>query len=389
MAKKLVILGSTGSIGRQALEVVDQHPEVYRVIGLAAGKNIDLLAEQAEKYHPLYVSVDAPEGVEILRNRLRGYNKTEIFQGSAGLVNLAGLSGIDIILVAVSGIAGLAPTLAALEKGTRVALANKETLVTAGELVMSKAKEARGALIPVDSEHSAIFQCFDEENRSQVEKVILTASGGPFLNFTRSQMDQITPEMALKHPRWQMGRKITVDSSSLINKGLEVIEARWLFDLPYEKIQVMIHPQSIIHSMVQYSDGAVLAQLGLPDMRTPIQYAFTYPQRMTNAFPKLDISIIGELSFIKPDLERFPGLALAYAAGRAGGTMTTVYNAANEIAVELFLAELIPFVAIPGIIERVMNRHTPVSRPDLAAILASDDWARREAREIAGRIKEC
>jgi len=339
VAKKIVILGSTGSIGRQALEVIDQHPQDYQVVGLAAGSNVQLLAEQVQKYRPEYVSLSHEEGAAQLRRLLEGHN-IEIFTGSAGLVNLAGLPGIDLLLVAVTGIAGIEPTLTALEKGTQVALANKETLVTAGQLVMAKAKEKGQRLIPVDSEHSAIFQCLEERNKAQVVRLVLTASGGPFLNYSTAEMERVTPEMALKHPRWQMGQKITIDSAGLINKGLEVIEARWLFDVPYEKIQVVIHPQSIIHSMVQYSDGSVLAQLGMPDMRTPIQYAFTYPERKSNSFPKLDFYQLSQLTFAEPEWSKFPGLQLAFAAGKSGGTMTAVYNAANEAAVAMFLEGL-------------------------------------------------
>lgn len=381
MTKKLVILGSTGSIGRQALEVVDQHPEDYQVLGLAAGSNVQLLTEQINKYQPRYVSVNGAEKVAELKSLVTGYN-IEIFTGRLGLLNLASLSGIDLLLVAVTGIAGLEPTLAALEKKTTVALANKETLVTAGQLVMAKAKEFGQNIIPVDSEHSAIFQCCEVGNHSQIEKIILTASGGPFLHLSPAEMAQVTPAMALKHPRWQMGQKVTIDSAGLINKGLEVIEARWLFDIPYEQIQVLIHPQSIIHSMVQYVDGAVLAQLGMPDMRTPIQYAFTYPKRQANTFPKLDFYALQELNFAEPEVAKFPGLELAFAAGRAGGTMATVYNAANEIAVELFLAGQLGFIEIPQLIEKVMNKHKTVQKLDLETILAYDEWARLEARSI-------
>lgn len=383
MVKKIVILGSTGSIGRQALEVIDQHPEEYQVLGLAAGSNVQLLAEQINQYQPQYASVNGEERAKELRSLVKGHNNIEIFSGRLGLLNLANLSGIDLILIAVTGIAGLEPTLAALEKGTQVALANKETMVTAGQLVMAKAKAAGQTIIPVDSEHSAIFQCSEECNRNQIEKIILTASGGPFLNFSAAEMAQVTPAMALKHPRWQMGQKITIDSAGLINKGLEVIEARWLFDIPYEKIQVLIHPQSIIHSMVQYVDGSVIAQLGMPDMRTPIQYAFTYPRRQANSFPKLDFYSLRELSFAEPELAKFPGLELAFAAGRTGGTMTTVYNAANEVAVELFLGGQLSFIGIPQLIEKVMNKHQAVLNLDLETILAYDEWARLEARQIS------
>jgi len=380
--KRIVILGSTGSIGRQALEVVDEHPDKYEITGLAAGSNVELLAEQINKYRPGYVAVKEEEGARKLRQLLKGNNKTEISYGRAGLLDLAGLDGIDLVLVAVTGIAGLEPTLAALNKGTQVALANKESLVAGGQLVMGKAQEAGIRILPVDSEHSAIFQCLEEENRACLDKLILTASGGPFWDFSLEEMGKVTPQMALKHPRWQMGPKVTIDSAGLINKGLEIIEAHWLFDVPYEQIQVLIHPQTIIHSLVQYADGAVIAQLGLPDMRIPIQYAMSYPKRLPNSFPKLDLFHFNELSLFEPDWERFPGLKLAFAAGKTGGTMPVVYNAANEAAVELFLEGRIGFLTIPEIIEKAMQRHVPNYKPDLDIILASDQWARETVKQI-------
>ncbi|MFY9175343.1 MAG: 1-deoxy-D-xylulose-5-phosphate reductoisomerase [Peptococcia bacterium] len=380
MTKKIVILGSTGSIGRQALEVVDQHPEEYEIIGLAAGRNLTLLAEQIKKYRPAYVVIQEERGIKELRDLTPGC-QYEISSGPLGLVDLADLRGIELILVAVTGIAGLEPTLKALSRGTMVALANKETLVTAGNLVISKAKENNSKILPVDSEHSAIFQCLEEHNHSVVDKLILTASGGPFLNYSQQEMSRVSPEMALQHPRWQMGPKITIDSAGLINKGLEVIEAHWLFAVPYEKIQVIIHPQSIIHSIVQYDDGSCLAQLGRPDMRVPIQYAFTYPKRQSNSFPKLDFSRCEDLTFEEPDFERFPGLRLAYEAGKRADSMPTVYNGANEVAVELFLQGRIGFMEIPRIIARVMERHVPVKLLDIETVLACDGWARQEARK--------
>lgn len=379
MTKKIVILGSTGSIGRQALEVVDQHPEEYQIVGLAAGKNLSLLAQQIKKYRPRYVSIQEESGLKELQDLTSGCS-FDISMGGHGLKNLAGLSGIDLILVAVTGIAGLEPTLEALNRGTQVALANKETLVTAGDLVMSKAREKGLRILPVDSEHSAIFQCLEEQNRAVVDKLILTASGGPFLNYSLEEMSGVSPEMALKHPRWQMGPKVTIDSAGLINKGLEVIEARWLFDVPYEKIQVVIHPQSIIHSLVQYEDGASIAQLGMPDMRVPIQYAFTYPERQPNNFPKLDFYSCEDLTFIQPDYDRFPGLGLAFRAGQMGDSMPTVYNGANEVAVELFLKGRIGFTEIPQVLSEVMERHSPVKIIDLDTVLACDEWARQEVR---------
>lgn len=381
MAKRIVILGSTGSIGRQALQVVDEFPDDYQIIALAAGSNMELLAEQIEKYKPQYVAVSSIES----KNRLAKYlpqNRTHVFAGDDSLVNLTELERIDLLLVAVTGINGLRPTLSALNKDITVALANKETLVTAGSLVMQKAKEKRSKLIPVDSEHSAIFQCLEKKNNAVVEKLLLTASGGPFLNYTKNEMDAVTPKEALRHPKWQMGVKITIDSAGLINKGLEVIEAHWLFSIPYDRIEVLIHPQSIIHSMVEYMDGSVLAQCGLPDMRIPIQYALTYPRRSKNSFPKIDFTKIKELNFMKPDYDRFPGLNLAYAAGKTGGTMPTVYNAANEQAVEMFLHGKIGFAKIPIIIEKAMDKHKSMKVYNIDDILYYDRWARQEAAKL-------
>ncbi len=375
MVKNIAILGSTGSIGRQALEVVDQFPEEYQVVALAAGNNITLLAEQAKKYRPRYLAVASQEAAASLSLRLDNH-KQEILAGNEGLVNVAGLDGIDLLLVAVSGINGLLPTLTALEKKTPVALANKETLVAGGKLVMQKVKAAQTPLIPVDSEHSAIFQCIEEENAKSVDKLLLTASGGPFLHLAPQELALVTPEMALRHPNWKMGAKITIDSAALINKGLEVIEAHWLYDVPYERIKVLIHPQSLIHSMVQYVDGSVLAQLGLPDMRVPIQYAFTYPYRYSNTFPKIDFYQIREMNFYAPDLLKFPGLPLAYQAGTIGGTMTAVYNAANEEAVRLFLQGKIKFTDIPALIEKTMEKHHSLSDFQVEDVLAIDQWAR-------------
>jgi len=382
--KKIVILGSTGSIGRQALDVVNAFPEMFEIVGLAAGSNVQLLAEQVQKYQPRYVSIGAKEDTFTLKSLIK--SNTEVFYGEKGLINLAELEDIDLILVAVSGINGLLPTLTALEKHTTVALANKETMVTAGSLVMEKAKKFNTAIIPVDSEHSAVFQCLEDENLAAVEQLILTASGGPFLKATREELASVTPQMALNHPNWKMGAKITIDSASLINKGLEIIEAHWLFNVPYENIKVVIHPQSVIHSMVQYKDGSVLAQLGCPDMKIPIQYAFTYPQRWTNSFTRLDLFELEEITFSKPDFVKFPGLALAIEAGKIGGTMTTVFNGANEEAVLFFLNGRIRFIDIPQIIEKVMIRHQVLEKYQVSDILEIDRWARQKAREVMANL---
>lgn len=383
MAKKIALLGSTGSIGRQVLQVVDEFPADYQITALAAGTNVELLARQIRQYRPELVSVANLQVARRLAELLQD-KPPQIVTGTEGLLHIAKLGEIDLIVIAVTGIHGLLPTLSALERGKSVALANKETLVTAGSLVMAKAREKGLTILPVDSEHSAIFQCLEEENTRKVEKLLLTASGGPFLHISREEMEKVTPQKALQHPKWQMGPKITIDSAGLINKGLEVIEAHWLFGVPYEQIQVVIHPQSIIHSMVQYQDGAVLAQLGTPDMRTPIQYALTYPYRCANSFPKLDFTRLLELTFQEPDLKRFPGLALAYEAGKTAGTMPAVYNAANEMAVNLFLEGKIKFTAIPGLIERVMDLHRVVPSFTIDDIMETDRWARAALLKVAG-----
>lgn len=382
--KNIIILGSTGSIGKQALQVVDEFPDMFNIVGLAAGSNVSALAEQVEKYQPQFVSLGTESAAASFKSLIK--SKVEILYGEKGLVELAKLTDVDLILVAVSGIMGLLPTLTALENQTTVALANKETIVTGGPLVIEKAKEFGTRIIPVDSEHSAVFQCFETENISAVEKLILTASGGPFLKATMDELSKVTPQMALSHPNWEMGPKITIDSAGLINKGLEIIEAHWLFGVPYENIEVVIHPQSVIHSMVQYQDGSVLAQLGCPDMRIPIQYAFTYPERLNNTFPRLDFCKLGNVSFMKPDFAKFPGLSLAIEAGKIGGTMTTVFNGANEEAVELFVKGCIRFIDIPQIIEKVMSQHQTIQNFEIGDILEIDQWARLKAQEVMSNL---
>lgn len=382
--KKIIILGSTGSIGQQTLQVVDEYPAEFKVVGLAAGSNLQLLAAQVDKYRPQYVSIEAEKDVARLKELIS--SKAEVFSGSSGLIKLAEVEEIDMLVVAVSGINGLMPTLTALKNRTTVALANKETIVTAGALVMETAREYETTIIPVDSEHAAIFQCLETENLASVDKLLLTASGGPFLNYTPEELLTVTPKMALSHPNWKMGAKITIDSAGLINKGLEVIEAHWLFGVPYENIEVVIHPQSVIHSMVQYKDGSVLAQLGCPDMRIPIQYALTYPTRLSNTFPKLDFYQLQELSFSKPDCTKFPGLALAFTAGKIGGTMTTVFNGVNEEAVAHFLKGGIRFNDIPQIIEKVMSLHKTLEKFTVSDILEINQWARIKARELMANL---
>ncbi len=379
MTKKVTILGSTGSIGRQALQVVDEHPEEYEIVALAAGRNTQLLVKQIEKYHPRYVNVAEKDAAQTLQT-IPMVDTPTVTVGERGLLELACLEGTDLLVVAVTGIHGLLPTLKALEKGITVALANKETIVAGGSLVMEKARQTGTAILPLDSEHSALFQCIEEDNKNEIEKLIITASGGPFLHWKKEDLVEATPAKALKHPKWQMGRKITVDSASMINKGLEVIEAHWLFDVPYEKIEVLVHPQSIIHSMVQYADGVVMAQMGMPDMRVPIQYAMTYPKRRKNPFPRPDFIEIGEMTFFKPDFNKFRGLALAYEAGKTGGTMPVVFNAANEKAVSLFLKERIKFSEIPILIEKAMDAHLTKPIIGIDDILQADEWAREEIK---------
>ena len=379
--KKVAVLGSTGSIGTQTLDVIGRDPGRYEVVGLAAGTNADLLLEQARRFRPRVVSVatkelagriapDLPPGVSVVH-------------GPDGLVEVAAGSGADFVLCALVGSAGLPSTLAAIESGAAIGLANKETLVTAGHLVMRKAQERGVALLPVDSEHSAIFQCLNGENRRAVKRLLITASGGSFRDRTREQLADVTVEEALRHPNWSMGAKITIDSATMANKGLEVIEAHWLFGLPYGQIDVVLHPESIVHSLVEFQDTSVIAQLGNPDMRVPIQYALTYPERLPSPAAPLDLLKAGALHFRPMDFERYRCLKLAYEAGEAGGTATTVFNAANETAVSLFLQGRIPFLKIESIIERVLEKHSPVPSPDLETIMETDAWAREEAGRAA------
>ncbi|WP_027718253.1 1-deoxy-D-xylulose-5-phosphate reductoisomerase [Desulfovirgula thermocuniculi] len=381
--KEIAVLGSTGSIGRQALEVIRRFPSRLKVVGLAGGRNWPLLAEQIEEFSPRVVSLATPEDAQALARRLGTRQRPEIYWGQEGLAAVVASVGRGLVLNAVSGAAGLLPTVEALRRGLDVALANKETLVAGGEVVMRLAREKGASILPVDSEHSAIWQCLAGHSPAQVRRLILTASGGPFRREPRD-LSRVTVEQALAHPTWQMGRKITVDSATLMNKGLEVIEAHWLFGLDYDCIEVVVHPQSIVHSMVEFVDGSVLAQMGLPDMRLPIQYALSYPERWPADFPRLDLCRVGTLTFEPPDTGRFPCLALAYAAGREGGTMPAVLNAANEVAVAAFLEGKIAFSRIPEVVSGVMEEHRAVRKPGLEEIMAADRWARQKAREKVG-----
>ncbi|MGB9858814.1 MAG: 1-deoxy-D-xylulose-5-phosphate reductoisomerase [Moorellaceae bacterium] len=379
MAKNIVILGSTGSIGRQALEVIDRCRERLQVVALAAASNSALLEEQVRRYRPrVAVILDRGKQGE-LRERLQGL-KVEVLAGEEGLVAASTLPEADLVLAAMVGIKSLPAVLAAIEAGKTLALANKEVLVTAGELVMERARTKGVKILPVDSEHSAVFQCLRPGER--IKKVILTASGGPLRQWPLENMDQVTPEMALAHPNWKMGPRITVDSATLMNKGFEVIEAKHLFQLEYENIEVLIHPQSTVHAIVIYTDGSSLAQLSLPDMRLPIQYALSWPERWDAAGNDLDLAALGSLTFERPDRQRFPCFRLALEAGRLGGTFPAVLNAADEVAVDLFLRRKIKFSDIPRIVGEVLARHISLPGSTLEDILAADDWARREALSL-------
>lgn len=379
MARNIAILGSTGSIGVQTLDVAKNLG--IRVSGLSANSNIDLLEKQAREFKPLAVATGDAVLAGALDKRLKGLG-TEVMYGVEGLKNIASLDEADTVVTSIVGTAGLIPTLKAIEKGKDIALANKETLVTAGAFVMSEARRRNIRIFPVDSEHSAVFQCLRGNRHSDVASIILTASGGPFRGWKPVELDGVTVAQALKHPNWKMGSKITIDSATLMNKGLEVIEARWLFDVEAERIKIVVHPQSIIHSMVEYVDGSIMAQLGSPDMRIPIQLALTWPERAENCFPRLDLLKSGNLTFEEPDMISFPCLRLAYEALKTGGTMPSAMNAANEAAVSLFLEEKIRFTDIPRIIEKVMYKHIVNTKPGLDDIIEVDRWARSTAGGI-------
>lgn len=384
--KRLAILGSTGSIGVSTLEIVSEHPERFQVVALTAGKNLALLEEQINRFRPDLVAVPDQENARRLKERLGG-NGPRVLYGTEGLIACAVESPADMVVSAIVGAAGLEPTLAAIQSGRDVALANKETLVIAGELVMAAAAKSGCRIFPVDSEHSAIFQSLEGHRKVDVRRLILTASGGPFRNWSLDDLQEVTPQDALAHPNWTMGRKITIDSATMMNKGLEVIEAHWLFNIPVDNIAVHIHPESIVHSLVEYVDGALLAQLGIPDMKTPIAYAMTYPERLPLDLPALDLCRLGQLHFAAPDSQCFPCLGLAYDAIRSGGTTPAVLNAANELAVDAFLHERIGFLDIPRVIGTVVAKHKNSSASDLEQILAADNWARQAAQDVVNEIQ--
>jgi 1-deoxy-D-xylulose-5-phosphate reductoisomerase len=381
--KKLIILGSTGSIGRQTLEVVQRYPERYRVLGLAARDETDILLEQVNKFGPAWVGVFSARAGQEMKQKLPA--GVHLLSGMDGLCELAALPQADMVVVALSGSVGIQPTLAAIRAGKDIALANKETLVAAGDIVMEAVRRSGVNLLPVDSEHSAIFQCRAGEEK-HVKHLWLTASGGPFRDFSPEQLINITPELALHHPVWKMGPKITIDSATLMNKGLEVIEAHHLFATEYERIRVVVHRESIVHSMVELVDGSFLAHMGVADMRIPIQLALSYPERLDSPGDPLDFPSLGSMHFEPVDTIRFPALDLAYQAGAAGGTMPAVMNAANEVAVELFLQGKIGFTMIAALVERVMARHAPIQGPDLEVILEADAWARQQCLELSTNI---
>ncbi len=370
----VAVLGSTGSIGRQTLEVVRAHPGIFRIIGLAAGRNQELLKRQIDEFNPSFIYSQETE------------NSPPNDTGGRllSLEEMACHEDVDIVVVATSGKAGLTPTLAAVRAGKKVALANKESLVMAGEIVMNEAKRSGASILPVDSEHSAIWQCLSGDSQP-AKRLILTASGGPFRGYTPEKLKEVTLAQALKHPSWQMGSKVTIDSATLMNKGLEIIEAHWLFDMPYENIDVVVHPQSIVHSMVEYTDGSLKAQLSHPDMRLPIQYALSYPEHLPNSdIRKIDWADVNSLTFEQPDYDTFPCLKLAVEAGRKGGSNPAVLCAADEVAVELFLNGRIGFTDIPAIIEKTLAAHKAITHPGIEEILEADSWARYKARQLAG-----
>ena len=376
--KRLAVLGSTGSIGRQTLEIVRAFSQRFRILALTAGENTGLLAQQISEFRPRFVHYQA--------------GKADTINVDCQLLSpeeMAAHPEVDTVVVATPGSSGLAPMLAAIKAGKDVALANKESLIIAGQIILREAKQNGAKILPIDSEHSAIWQCLEGETKPP-SQFILTASGGPFLHYSPAQLEAVTAEQALKHPSWRMGEKVTIDSATLMNKGLEVIEAHWLFDMPYDKIRVLVHPQSIVHSIVEFADGGAKAQLSCPDMRLPIQYALTYPERLPNPeLPRLDWNLIGHLDFEEPDLNRFPCLKLAIEVGRKGGSYPAVLSAADEVAVSLFLSGHIKFTAISRLVEQVLEQHQAITQPTLEEIMATDEWAREKAQEFARGYNPC
>jgi len=379
--KQIAILGSTGSIGTQALQVIEEHPDLYEAYALTANNQVELLAQQARKFMPAAVVI-ANEAKYLQLKEMLADLPIQVYAGADALCEIVEAKPIDVVLASMVGYAGLRPTMNAIKAGKAIALANKETLVVAGELINALAQQYHTPILPVDSEHSAIFQCLEPNNA--LEKVILTASGGPFRTFSMEQLQHVTKEQALKHPNWDMGAKITIDSATMMNKGFEVIEAKWLFGVRPDQIEVVVHPQSVIHSMVQYEDGAVKAQLGVPDMRLPIQYAFSYPQRIKASFDRLDFAIMKELTFEQPDTNRFRCLALAYEALNRGGNMACIVNAANEVVVSAFLKDRLSFLRMSEVIEQCMGKVPFIQTPTYEDYVATDAETRRLAESLIG-----
>jgi 1-deoxy-D-xylulose-5-phosphate reductoisomerase len=379
--KRITILGSTGSVGRNALEIISNHREQFKVVGLTAGKNVDLIKEQISSFSPEVVAVADEAAARELQNSMRGHAPS-ILSGHDGVAEVAGYRGSEFVLSAIVGAAGLVPTISAIRAGKTIGLANKEALVMAGRIVTEEAKKSGVRIFPVDSEHSAVFQCIEGHRKSEIRRIILTASGGPFAGKDINELNDMKPEDALRHPKWQMGKKITIDSATLMNKGFEMIEAHYLFNVPPERIDVLIHPQSIVHSMVEFPDRSYIAQLSQPDMKGPIAYALSYPDRLDNVMQDLDLDGIESLVFKKPNNKSFPCLSYAYMAMESRGTMPSVLNAANEVAVEAFLRGMIRFTEIPFVIKRTMEQHNVLPDAELAVILEADRWARKKAREI-------
>lgn len=384
MKRHLAILGSTGSIGTQALEVVDEHPDLFEVYALTANNQVDLLIEQARKYMPEVVVIANETKYPELKEALEDL-PIKVWAGSEAIAQVVQMESIDMVLTAMVGYAGLRPTIEAIKKGKAIALANKETLVVAGELIMGLAEEYRVPILPVDSEHSAIFQCLTGAGDNPVEKILLTASGGPFRSKSLEELAHVTKAQALKHPNWTMGAKITIDSASMMNKGFEMIEAKWLFGMTPDQIQIVVHPQSVIHSMVQFEDGAVIAQLGIPDMKLPIAYAFSFPKRLKSMAPRLDFNQYNTLTFEEPDMKRFRNLTFAFEAARRGGNAPCVLNAANEVVVAAFLRDEIGFLRMSDVIEETMGRVAFLEKPTYEDYVRTDAEARRVAARLIGK----
>ena len=387
MRKKIVILGSTGSIGQQTLEVIRKYSNEFEVVGLSGWENTTFLKEQISFFKPKIAVVKNENTAKKLEKDLNNLNDIKILWGIDGLVKISILEEADIIVIAITGVASLIPTYEAVKQGKNIALASKEAIVVAGELLVKEAKLRNASILPIDSEHSAILQCLKNEKKDSVEKIILTASGGALYNLTETALNNVSVEDALNHPTWKMGKKVTIDSATLMNKGLEVIEAKWFFNIPANKIEIVIHPQSHVHSMVQFIDGTILAQIGEHDMRIPIQYALFYPNRTTNNFPRLELTKIGQLTFKKANFNKFPCIKLAYQALELGGTMPAVLNGANEIAVNAFLNNQISFSSIPLLIKNTMKEHKPKHNPNINDILDADYWARERALDFCMNLK--